>query len=233
MAIQNKNFVTQSLIRQFKKSTSLDSLLQAVSFVHKEIDEFFSRTCSKYQIKLACKAGCTAYCCRYLIAISPPEAFHVKKFLENTSTDEKLQIIREKIQSAATSASGLTWKQFINARFSCPFLEQNRCLIYPARPMVCRVFHSTDLGVCAYTDDHPEQNDKDSREPILYLGSIAYRDGFLISLKRVGLDDHVYEMCQTLNVVFSNTAAPKEWRRGQQIFPPSSPGPPGALGIVP
>lgn len=210
---------TQRLIKHFKGSTSLESFSSAVSSVNENIDNHFSSFCSRRSIKLACMVGCAAYCCLYRVVISPPEAFHIKKFIQNTTDDKKLQIIKERIHSAAIKAKGLTPAQFIKTRLHCPFLEENQCLIYSVRPMMCRVFHSTDLSVCTYTDKHPGQLAMDSRVPVLFFGSIAHRDAFLVALKKVGLDGNIYEMCQTLDVAFSNAAALKEWRKGKQIFP--------------
>jgi Fe-S-cluster containining protein len=76
----------------------------------------------EYFEQIACRKGCDT-CCRH-ISLFPVEAVNMARALRQLPA-EKASHILEKARSASTDGP-------------CPLLEDGACLLYPARPIICR-----------------------------------------------------------------------------------------------
>jgi Fe-S-cluster containining protein len=108
---------------------------------------------------ISCRMGCAA-CCRMLVPLSPPEAFALQEYVEQLPEDRQATLRRKIEQSKATLASHdllVRLEEVADAttpipdeelepinrayyalRHPCPFLDQEMCSIYEARPAACR-----------------------------------------------------------------------------------------------
>jgi len=85
------------------------------------VDALCCRIAREYMDCLACREGCDD-CCRH-ISIFPVEAAALSMGLRELPKDEGARI-RELARAASANA--------------CPLLENGRCLLYAARPIICR-----------------------------------------------------------------------------------------------
>jgi len=99
----------------------MQSLISYNALVQR-VDEFIERTVRKYASYISCRIGCSL-CCECSFGVFAVEAWAVKVWLW-----EKEEREREKILEQLGSPSGKT----------CPALMEKKCLIYPARPILCR-----------------------------------------------------------------------------------------------
>jgi Fe-S-cluster containining protein len=108
---------------------------------------------------ISCRMGCAA-CCRMLVPLSPPEAFALKEYVDNLPVDRRRQIARrlsetkhqleedgllDQLSAVAEGTEARSDADFepLNRayyalRMPCPFLEEEMCSIYEARPAACR-----------------------------------------------------------------------------------------------
>jgi len=106
---------------------------------------------------VSCRAGCGA-CCRHLVAVTPFEAGSLMRLVESLPTAER-QAIRAGFAAAARAIDevglraevagapllalaalrGLAARYF-HLGIPCPFLQDERCAVYPHRPLVCREY---------------------------------------------------------------------------------------------
>jgi Fe-S-cluster containining protein len=99
-------------------------------------DAFWKRVFEKFSNQCACKSGCSA-CCE-LQSVNLLEAFVIA---DHCSRDRKGRGHKCLGVSSASPRPD-------NA---CPFLADNRCRIYPARPIICRT-HGLPLKSREFTD---------------------------------------------------------------------------------
>jgi Fe-S-cluster containining protein len=86
------------------------------------VDEICSRTAEQFASHLSCRPGCDS-CCRHL-SICAVEAAAITQALDELD-QASAALIREK--AAASSPDS-----------PCPLLHQGLCLLYRARPIICR-----------------------------------------------------------------------------------------------
>lgn len=85
-----------------------------------KVDELCGGILARLGERIVCREGC-ASCCTHL-SLFPVEAAALKKALAAVPP-----VVRQRIRAAA----GLTGEE-------CPLLEADRCLLYEARPVICR-----------------------------------------------------------------------------------------------
>lgn len=108
---------------------------------------------------ISCRMGCAA-CCRMLVPLSPPEAFALRGYVEQLPAERRATLLRRLADSQAVLRSRGLLNQlravadaatpipdealvplnraYYALRHPCPFLENEVCTIYEARPAACR-----------------------------------------------------------------------------------------------
>ena len=108
---------------------------------------------------ISCRMGCAA-CCRMLVPVSVPEAFALRDYVEQLPEDRRTHLLdRLRERKDSLKREGL-WDQlndvaeasrsvpdeeldpinrsYYALRIPCPYLENEMCSIYEARPSACR-----------------------------------------------------------------------------------------------
>jgi Fe-S-cluster containining protein len=93
-------------------------------------DRFWKHTKDKYPTGIKCSAGCSP-CCE-LQSVNLLEGFIIAEHLSRGSS------------------SGISFSPPLRKE-ACPFLDDHRCRIYPARPLICRT-HGLLLRSKDFTD---------------------------------------------------------------------------------
>jgi len=115
-----------------------------------------------------CQVGCSA-CCRYLVPLSPPEAFALLEEIQalpparRARTLEAFRAARRKLHEAALAprqdsapraggpSAPLTKAErwYAHLELDCPFLAHNLCSAYSWRPLACRSYFAvSDARYC-------------------------------------------------------------------------------------
>ena len=101
--------------------------------LRERVDAFARKVTEAYAASLACRAGCDS-CCRHL-TLFPVEAYALAVALQALPMAEQ-ELIRERARTALPDA--------------CPLLDDGVCLLYAARPLICRT-HGLPLLVTSDT----------------------------------------------------------------------------------
>lgn len=106
----------------------LSLLLDAYAVIDKGIAIAISRTKRKQKKRLACREQC-ATCCRANtdIPVYPLELAGIAWYVANKVEQSLRESLRQQLFSAPAGPP-------------CPFLIDNKCVVYPVRPIACRQF---------------------------------------------------------------------------------------------
>ena len=126
---------------------------------------------------ISCRMGCAA-CCRMLVPLSPPEAFALRDYVEQLPADRRESLHQKIMESRATLTSQGLWdrlqevadatnaipdeqlepinRDYYALRHPCPFLENEMCSIYEARPAACReLLVTSPAALCENLVENP------------------------------------------------------------------------------
>lgn len=98
----------------------LDNLLKNYTDLTARVDKHIQRLARVHEDHLACKKGCDE-CCRHL-SLFPVEAFAVSRAFDGLDA-----LSRKKVLEQAEQNHG-----------QCPLLVDHVCMVYQARPIICR-----------------------------------------------------------------------------------------------
>lgn len=101
---------------------NLSALLDNYRLLLARVDDLCRGIEERFRTVITCTAGCDG-CCRHL-SLFPVEAAALAAELA-----DQPPAVRRQIRERAGNAS---------AAGPCPLLEGHRCLLYPARPLICR-----------------------------------------------------------------------------------------------
>jgi len=142
------------------------SLLEAYELLAAQAEERIRR---KLPPAVSCRPGCSA-CCRQLVVVSPLEAFAIARWIEERPDTVRMASEGERRFEAQLSpalraslvdlhvhggypdpaAGGALEVGYFAAQVACPFLRDDRCAVYPARPFACREHFAVSLPeLCA------------------------------------------------------------------------------------
>lgn len=104
--------------------------------------------------EISCRKGC-ANCCSYMVSLSSAEAFYLQKHILSLPSEKRKPILHSFLRAARIIAANKippisntaideseslksisNWYQKMNIK--CPFISENSCSQYDARPLVCR-----------------------------------------------------------------------------------------------
>ena len=128
---------------------------------------------------ISCQMGCAA-CCRMMVPLSPPEAFALRDYVEqlpaerrnrigtrvaDTTSLLKRQGLLDQLHAVADTTKPIPDEQldpinraYYALRHPCPFLENELCSIYEARPAACReLLVTSPAELCENIADNPVQ----------------------------------------------------------------------------
>jgi Fe-S-cluster containining protein len=126
---------------------------------------------------ISCRRGCAA-CCRLLVPVSAPEAIALHEMIAGLPVERKARItdrlaethralteagVLAGLQDVAESEGQLTDadldavnRAYYALRLPCPFLEDEVCSIYEARPAACReLLVTTPADLCEDIEHNP------------------------------------------------------------------------------
>ena len=143
---------------------------------------------------LDCKAGC-AWCCSFSVDLRPVEAFNILQRIEKTFNSIEKQRLRLEMTQNSAILSGLDDLQRMRQTIKCPFLTQNQCSIYEARPQTCRNYHATNSAGCQQSYEEPDNLEiPPDFAPGVYQAGGAHVEAFSKAMQIAGYDCNAYEL---------------------------------------
>ena len=168
---------------------------------------------------LACREGC-AWCCHKHVGTTSPEVFRIADYLQRHLTPQEFQTIRDRIIQRDEQRKGLREDRWSAARLPCSLLVDDRCSVYPVRPLTCRGFNSSDARQCENWVKKRERAEIPIYEPQHRLATFIL-DGLRAGLSESGLPDDLLELTAALRITLTLPNAFDRWLAGEPIFAPA------------
>ncbi|MDM5329851.1 YkgJ family cysteine cluster protein [Neobacillus sp. CF12] len=141
-----------SLIEQVKASEQPDdNLVRMYSEQLSVLENYFNLLHEKTNTKPSCKSGCSR-CCKYPIWTTEVESLYIANWIRKNMDKDALNRLHKNFDKcnedigdwAETYEYGDKTKhdEYTRKNVKCPFLINNSCSIYDARPFVCRTYFS-------------------------------------------------------------------------------------------
>jgi Fe-S-cluster containining protein len=97
----------------------------------------------------ACSEGCS-YCCQQPVGVSPTEAILIAVAIQRSASGpQEVADLTILLRTAAQQSEEIEDPHHYRAlHLPCVFLHENRCTIYPGRPLSCRSYAALDVREC-------------------------------------------------------------------------------------
>ncbi len=180
--------------------------------------ESFINRCQKENRRVDCGKGCS-WCCRQAVLILPYEALYMMNYIEESLDITVKKKILKRIRDKNEVTSPMKVQEFLHFKSPCPMLNEDTCMIYPARPMACRIYLSSDLESCRHEYRHPSETDY---FPGLYefplLAGRMMNEGICAWLREKKIYPCECQMESALNTVLEQDDCFSRWVSGENIF---------------
>jgi Fe-S-cluster containining protein len=168
---------------------------------------------------IACQEGC-AWCCYKLVGTTVPEVFRIVEYLRQNLPADELHAAQERIVQTDEQRRSLKEDRWQAARLPCSLLVNNRCSVYPVRPLTCRGYNSSDPQTCEQTVKVRELVEVPSHAPQHRLAAFVL-DGLRAGLAESGLRNERLELTAALRIAFATPDALERWLAGEAVFTPA------------
>ncbi len=175
-----------------------------------------ARTRQPPRSPLACQEGC-AWCCQKTVGTAVPEVERIVHFLRSSLSEEQLADLHARAANLVHQRRQLQNDRWTANRLPCVFLIEDRCLVYPVRPLTCRGFTSRNAGACERSFSQRGRVDIPVYEPQLRIATFVL-DGLRAGLAEANLFAELLELTAATFIALNTPDAFELWRQGEPIF---------------
>jgi len=215
LVVRVKNMVGQALAAARSLEMTLEVTRQALQWADQLILAFESA--NPLPKPVACQPGCT-YCCHNQVEVTPAEVFAVAQVVSLYFPPPKQERLKEKTLRTAALKIGKSKAELAAMRRTqpCPLLEEDRCLVYPWRPLMCRAMHSLDREHCR-TSFAAGDLALDEYYLHRYIFPMSVSAGLTEGFRAIGCQTPVLELSQILGQVLLEPRLPERWLAGEKM----------------
>ncbi|MGE0490216.1 MAG: YkgJ family cysteine cluster protein [Vulcanimicrobiota bacterium] len=153
--------------------------------------------------QLACRQGCS-FCCYPPVSANLPEVLNLVAYLKTQTSPETFDRLRQKVRERAEQTQAMTTAERHRISLACPFLEDGKCSVYPARPLACRGFNSRDVAACEKAFQAPEEPPQIPAFLPLLLAAQAVKDGLRLGIEASGLPSELLDLTKACDLVMDD-----------------------------
>jgi len=170
---------------------------------------------------IECKKGCS-HCCQLRVVVFPHEAISIYFYLNKILNKQKIKDIKEKINKQFAIVKPLSEHEHFIQNIECPLLEDNKCLVYPVRPIACAGYHSASEEACKHSNEHPEivGNENGGIPQIVAISEAqSVQNTVALEVLRKNRDDsEQYELIKALHHIFKAPSLIQTWKNGRKYI---------------
>jgi Fe-S-cluster containining protein len=211
-----KQMVVGALAEAIYGEMALEISRQAMQWADQLIESFES--INPLPRPVACQPECS-FCCTNLVEATPAEVFLLAQVIRQYFPPEKLEQLKERTLRTAALKVGKTREELAATRQTqpCPLLEEDRCLVYPWRPLMCRAMHSLDREHCRTSF---AAGDLSGEEYYLhrYVFPMSVSAGLTEGFRELGCQMPVLDLARALGQVLLEPWMVERWLQGEKVF---------------
>jgi hypothetical protein len=140
----------------------------------------------------------------------------IAAFLQQTLPPENLAAARQRISEGVRQRREIG-NRWMAARLPCPLLVDERCSVYPVRPLTCRGFNSSDARRCRQSVTERAPVELPVYQPQLNIATFVL-DGLRAGLHEAGLGSELLELTAALDIALTQPSAAERWLAGETVF---------------
>lgn len=215
VARQKENVVT---IAQGGKSreTALEMGLSAIVLA----EHLLSRVEAENSLPqpIVCQAGCP-YCCFNQVELTPPEALLLGHHVERHFSPEEKHGLLERVARNLKLKAGKNKKEIaaIRHELPCPLLREERCAVYPVRPLLCRAMHSLEAEQC-HLDLMGQKFLNFEFYSHRYEITLSVSAGLAAGSQAIGCQSGALDLASAIQDFFAYSRPVEGWLQGEHVF---------------
>jgi Fe-S-cluster containining protein len=167
------------------------------------------------QKPVACKEGC-AYCCRLHVGVTGPETIAIVEHLRTTLSAEELEAVKARVATLDDQTRGMDSVQRARTGLPCALLVDNRCSVYPVRPLSCQGWNSFDVAKCEQSSARPLTTIPSDAMQIALCHTI--RQGLKEGLGQAGLSGADLELTAALRIALNDPESAAKYLAKEPVF---------------
>jgi Fe-S-cluster containining protein len=211
-----KDLVAGTLNLARTQGAVLSLAVQAVNLADQLIDYFESA--NPLPQAIACREGCH-YCCYNQVEVTPLEALLIGHRVAQNFSPKDMKDLQKRVNRALTLKANKTKRKIARQRrrLPCPLLQDDRCLVYPVRPLVCRAMHAFDPEACRQEFQRGSLGATDfyaHRHEFVWSISAGLQQG----CREIGCQSGVMDLDTALRDYFARENPEAIWLSGEQTF---------------
>jgi Fe-S-cluster containining protein len=216
LVVQVRNMVVEALSAARSLEVALEVTRQTMQWADQLTVAFESA--NPLPRPVACVLGCT-YCCHNQVEVTPLEVLLLARVIGQYFPPQKQEQLKEKTLRSAALKVGKSKRELAAARAAqpCPLLAEDKCVVYPWRPFMCRAMHSLDQEHCRTSFT---AGDLSGDEYYLhrYVFPMSVSAGLAAGFREAGCRAPVLELTQALGQVLLEPRLAERWLAGENVF---------------
>src|SRR2546421_7724120 len=162
-----------------------------------------------------CREGCS-HCCYQWVRVSIPEVLAITEYIFSNCDEQQIASFR-----AAAEDYRKAWANVpkgTRPTIACPLLVNDRCAVYPVRPLIGRGVLSLDVQSCIERKEYPDRD-----VPIPIIGPVAQiawslKEGLQESLNDLELPAYDVVLGLAIRITLSDPDAGSRYLQGEDVF---------------
>lgn len=106
-----------------------------------------------------CQSGCS-HCCYLRVSTYDYEIISIYQYLMVKVKKRDRDLIFKRIKDQYEIVKNFTIEEHHHTNVECPFLIENKCSVYPVRPVSCAGYHSLQRELCIKSNNNPNDESK-------------------------------------------------------------------------
>lgn len=183
------------------KSGNLQKINSSMKQLQDESENLVNNQFEKSETKIDCKVNCT-FCCHNQVSITPIEILLIVEYIKNNFSSEETTQLKNRVNELDRLTGKMNAFQRKKAKKPCALLVDNKCSIYPVRPLACKGWNSLNVKDCEIAFNSDTESDiKTLIAPIIITNSVSL--GITDCLKQLSLSSDVLELNSALKIAMS------------------------------